>query len=250
MYFNKLGTTEYNGVTIPDIFKRIVIANDEIVKSDLFEQYEIIEGETPESLSFNYYGRVDYYWTILIINNIKSRFFDWPMNSQELAQYIDSKYGNKSALFFANSNNNMNLCDTKYIHKGSAEYEVLGCDRDLCKLEIQKVTETQIYAQDDLILLDKTRKYLTSNVVTRVVYENEFAVHHIEAQDKDNDVIIPSKQQLLTSYLNSAEMGGTFIVSNADYESTENEKRRKILLIKPSYINQFVSNFKALAQAE
>ena len=53
MYFNKLGTTEYNGITIPDILKRITLTGD-ISVSNLAEQYTVIEGESPESLSFNY----------------------------------------------------------------------------------------------------------------------------------------------------------------------------------------------------
>ena len=88
MYFNKLGTTEYNGIVIPDILKRISLTGD-VSKSNLVDQYSIGEGETPESVSFDYYGSVDYYWTILLVNNIKSRYFDWPMSSQELGQYVE-----------------------------------------------------------------------------------------------------------------------------------------------------------------
>ena len=250
MYFNKLGTTEYNGTTIPDILKRITLVGD-VATSNLVDQYTIPEGETPESLSFLYYGVVDYYWTILLSNNIKSRYFDWPMSSQELSQYITSKYGNKSALFFTEQilNNFIPLCDAKYVKTVNSKiYSVLECDRNLNKLVIEKITETQIAANDTIILLDKNKKDLFSISPTRVVYENEYSVHHVTDQAIENYNEAAPIRQYLNQYLNG--QGGEFIISNYDYEVQENENKRSIFLIRPQYISQFVNTFKSLATAD
>ena len=34
------------------------------------DEYLIRSGDTPESISFEYYNRVDYGWTIMIVNDI------------------------------------------------------------------------------------------------------------------------------------------------------------------------------------
>jgi hypothetical protein len=244
MYFNKLGTTQYNDITIPDIFKRIVPISAEFGKSDLFEQYEISEAETPESLSFSYYGRVDYYWVILITNNIKSRFFDWPMSSKELGSYIESKYGNKSALFF--EDNSLlgfdKFGEVTYVVKGNYKFKVFNADRNLNKLEIEKITPSQLLQESNVNFLDKDEKVLTGKQVSRIVYENEQALHHIN--------FLVENRLMLNSYIKNNVGTNDIFVSNANYESAENEKRRNIFLLKPQYIGAFVSNFKSLAQAD
>lgn len=192
MYFSKLGTTEYNDITIPDILKRIVISN--VVKdSNLFETYEIVENETPEIVSFNYYGSVNYYWTILLANNIKSRYFDWALGSQDLNQHIISKHGNKSAVFFLESKMNsvFNFCDVKYIAKVGTIYiwNVVGCDRNLNKLETEKLTDKNLKTNDLLSLLNANGEILTTITVDRIVYENEQSIHHfvdVDMSDRNN----------------------------------------------------------------
>ena len=249
MYFEKLGTTEYNNITIPDIFKRIVISNPEITKSDLVEQYEITEGETPESLSFKYYDSVEYYWTIMLLNNIKSRYFDWPFSSQELGQYILGKYGNKSALFFHENNltsNNIVLCTAKYIRVNTVEnnykeYQVYSCDRNLNKLEIEKITELEMRPiHTDLNLLDNNKNIITTLVADRIVYENEQSVHHFKISDTP-------QREFLVRYINYSPVPE--MVTNQEFESELNEQKRKIYLIKPNFISLFVNAFKAAAQS-
>ena len=241
MYFNKLGTTEYNGIVIPDILKRISLTGD-VSKSNLVDQYSIGEGETPESVSFNYYGSVDYYWTILLVNNIKSRYFDWPMSSQELGQYVESKYGNRIALFFKETdiNNQFNFCDTKYIINSAGKLSTVSeCDRNLNKIVITK-TEEIVISGSVVQFLDINKKIIASLIVSRVVYENIYAVHH--TNDGDENRIY------LNAYINSA--GQQNIVSNYDYEVQENENRRSIFLINPTYISTYVNAFKVLARAD
>lgn len=243
MYFNKLGTTEYNNITIPDILKRVTLTGD-ISVSNLAEQYTIIEGETPESLSFNYYGAVDYYWVILLCNNIKSRYFDWPMSSNELGQYIEQLYGNKSALFF--SENQLDgffvLCDAKYVRTTTnKEYSVLECDRNLNKLVIEKISSSDILEGNHITLLNDEKEIICGLQTSRVVYENEYAVHHLVDGEEN-------PREYLNSYV--AGQGEEYIVSNTQHELEQNENKRIIFLIKPEYVSTFVNTFKSQAKSE
>lgn len=240
MYFNKLGTTEYNGITIPDIFKRIIITA-EAQNSNLFEKYEIIEGETPESLSYNYYGVVDYYWLIMIVNSIKSRYFSWPLSSQEIGQYVESLYGNKSALFFTESQlNDIVLCETKFISFNNQTKKVVDCDRNLNKLIIEKVTDQQIQSHTQVSLLNQNNVILKTVVPSRTVYENEYAVHHFEG--------IETQPRLLLNQYVTGE-SNTSVVSNYDHEINLNEQKRSIVLVRPPFISTLVNEYKKLALA-
>jgi hypothetical protein len=241
MYFNKLGTTEYNNVTIPDILKRIVIGQDALT-SELVEQYTIAENETPESLSFNYYGKVDYYWVIMLINNIKSRFFDWPMGSYELGKYTEEKYGNKTAVFFAEEeiNSKYPMCLAKFVVIEGKKYKVYECDRNLNKIVIDKIKASDITNPLPLLvgLQDEKENLFFSMRTEKIVYENEVAVHHFEGNEQ-------YPRQHIQDYIRGDSLTNT--ISNQEFESKENENKREIVLIKPEYLLTFVNEFKRIA---
>jgi hypothetical protein len=58
-------------------------------------RYTIKEGETPESISYDKYDSTEWYWTILLLNNIIDLNNDWPVDAVELDTAINKKYGNK-----------------------------------------------------------------------------------------------------------------------------------------------------------
>lgn len=66
----------------------------------VYYQYVIGEGETPEMVSHKFYGSADKHWTLLLLNEILHPQFDWPMNSQNLVDFIDLKYRQEN---YANS---------------------------------------------------------------------------------------------------------------------------------------------------
>ena len=33
-----------------------------------------------------------YYWIILLFNNIKDRFYDWPLTQDQFEKYVNDKY--------------------------------------------------------------------------------------------------------------------------------------------------------------
>jgi len=56
-------------------------------------KYILKEGETPESISHSRYGSTQWYWTILLLNNIIDVNADWPRTSLQLDTNIEEKYG-------------------------------------------------------------------------------------------------------------------------------------------------------------
>lgn len=56
-------------------------------------KYTIKDGETPESISYDKYGSTEWYWTILLLNNIIDMNNDWPVDAVELDTSIEKQYG-------------------------------------------------------------------------------------------------------------------------------------------------------------
>ena len=96
MYYDAVGNK--NPKLVTNILKRVKVKDG--VKNDiaLFDKYQVKFGESPEITSFKLYGSVDYYWTILLMNNIRDRFYEWPLSEQQFEEYVNAKYTNPQAV--------------------------------------------------------------------------------------------------------------------------------------------------------
>lgn len=54
--------------------------------------YDVRDGERPDTVATNIYGDPKYTWLVLIVNNILS-LYDWPLTNEEFELYLTSKYG-------------------------------------------------------------------------------------------------------------------------------------------------------------
>lgn len=82
---------------LTNIAFRIVNKTNIVDDRSAFYEYTLLDGEKIENLSFSYYGSVEYYWTILLINNIFDINYDLPLSQLDFADYIVEKYGSYAA---------------------------------------------------------------------------------------------------------------------------------------------------------
>lgn len=101
MYFSKFpsvnytkanSNTQYDVVT--DATIRVSFSKEIKENYVIYEEYDIKEGETPEIVAFKYYENAQYHWIILMINDIIDPRFEWPLNNQQLNDYVAAKYDN------------------------------------------------------------------------------------------------------------------------------------------------------------
>ena len=78
--------------TITDIFRR-VSANKFANNFAVMQEITIPDGFTVEQVADKYYGRPDYHWIILILNEIIDVRQEWPMYDRDLIEYAKLKYG-------------------------------------------------------------------------------------------------------------------------------------------------------------
>lgn len=76
---------DFETVKIINIFRKFEFKN---YPAENYIYYTIKNGETPEIISYNYYGTTDYWWIILLYNNIFDPFYDWPLSETDLEQYV------------------------------------------------------------------------------------------------------------------------------------------------------------------
>lgn len=79
--------------TVTDITQNIRVVSSILDSITLYDEYDIMDGETPEIISNKIYESPLYHWVIVITNQRFNYLEDWPMPSDTLEQYITNKYG-------------------------------------------------------------------------------------------------------------------------------------------------------------
>ena len=92
IYYDAAGNGNYKLVT--NLLRRVQIKEGLKESAALFDLYDITGEETPESVAEQFYGNQKYYWVILLFNNIKDRFYDWPLSQEQFETYVNDKYSN------------------------------------------------------------------------------------------------------------------------------------------------------------
>lgn len=66
-----------------------------------FDTYDIKDGETPETLAYDFYGDVNLHWVIMLVNKRFNIYKDWPKTTASFESYLRQK--------FATAKNNKNV---------------------------------------------------------------------------------------------------------------------------------------------
>lgn len=82
---------DYTVVT--DIFQRIKFRSNLLNNARVFYPYSIQDGDTPEIIAHKYYGSVDYFWVVTLVNGIVDPLRDWPKNYANFVGYLIDTYG-------------------------------------------------------------------------------------------------------------------------------------------------------------
>ena len=83
---------------LPDILRRVKLRSAIKGGGMLFDKYDVKEGEKPEDVAYKWFGDAELHWVILMTNNVTDRYYDWPMNQAQFAEYLDDKYSNPDAI--------------------------------------------------------------------------------------------------------------------------------------------------------
>ena len=97
-YFNEFPEIDYNitgqkGKTkkVTDIWRRVKVRSKIADNVSLYDQYDVPEGDSPETIAFKVYGSTDYFWVICLLNNVVNRYHDWPLDEFNFQQFVKDK---------------------------------------------------------------------------------------------------------------------------------------------------------------
>ena len=83
-----------NPKLVVDLMRRVKIRSKIKDEASLYDKYDVVDGDTPESIAFKYFGNAQLHWVILMLNDMTNRYYDWPLNVYDFEKYVNEKYTN------------------------------------------------------------------------------------------------------------------------------------------------------------
>ena len=213
-YFNFFPKTLYNTDnkvnsldSVTNIIARYAFESSLKENTVAFYEYEIKDGETPEIIASKYYDSPERHWIVLLFNNVIDPQFDWPLDYRSLLNFIEEKY---SAPNYADTANTgiSGLSWARNTSNIQSYYKVITqqtVDNTYRdEIEVDSIT----YANNDFMQPGASTNYLLN----------------------DGKSITISTDKTTKSYF--------------DYEQEENEKKRKIKLLKRDFASAVEKEFK------
>lgn len=202
-----------NQQAVTNIFARSTFLKEVSENSAIYFKYQVQESDTPEIIAHKIYGSEYRSWIILLFNKYINPMYEFPLKSSVLDDYVVSKY-----------DQTITQAQTTIHH-----YE-------------QEITKTVTYngikfyeSVESHIISDKEYNFVTSTLVDRTV-----------PSIADTSLTVNSEQKTLDNGQVVTVVTRNKAVSNYQHEVNENEKRRTIQLIDPSYVSRIEQEFKQL----
>ena len=92
-YFNQFPKTTFLNQTIVNLTTGIKL--HQLIKDDAFAlmNYAVKDGESPDTVAYNYYDSPALSWLVLLSNNIIDPYFEWPLSVYDFEAFVKKKYG-------------------------------------------------------------------------------------------------------------------------------------------------------------
>ena len=174
MYFRQFPLLVYDAVgggdykLVTNLLKRVALHTKAKSVASIFDTYDVRSGETPEMVSYEYYGDPEYHWIILLVNNITDRYHQWPMNNRQFHSHVSARY------------------------------------------------------------------------------DNVDATHHYEIYQESGDTTVKINIGPSNVDTDGETIADAVLVTNREYEEAKQDELRKIRLLDPTYVEQFVEDFENL----
>jgi hypothetical protein len=226
MYFKSFPYTFYSlddtstVQVVTNITTRVTLSEEVKTNLGLFDEYDIRDGETPELVANKFYNNSELHWLVLHYNDIIDPRFDWPMDTNNLNRYVAGKYTDTNA--------------THHFEDASGNYT----NGNAYILSSNAFTN---FSVNDAITNN------TNNGVGYITQKNSSSNVRITITTggfKTGDQILKASNTTNRANITSTVILSGTPVTNFAYEDEVNESKRRIKILKASYIDAIVNDFK------
>jgi hypothetical protein len=93
IYDFNYGTTTSKTSVVTDITRNVRFRKELFSSVAYYDEYDIVDGETPEIIAEKIYNNAEYHWIIMLANDKYDYISDFPLAEQQLTRHIQEVYG-------------------------------------------------------------------------------------------------------------------------------------------------------------
>ena len=137
-------------IIITDFLRRVSLSDKFRINTVFLDEYLVKDGETPEMVSNIFYGKPEYHWIILMVNDITNPREEWPILDAKVTDLVYLKY------------------DFKITVPDGGEYtanDVITSDND-GKFLVSKVVDDVVHMRSQVGKIQLTTSNTLTNVTT------------------------------------------------------------------------------------
>ena len=273
-YFESFPKISYNNIQAIDITRRAIVEANIIKDQSAFYPYTLSDGETADSLAYDYYGDANYVWIIYFVNNIVDPYYDVPLTQEQFDAFIIKKYGslakaNQTIKFYRNNyyedDSILTISGYEALNPERKRYwtptvnydnNIIGYERiqDDTVVTTNKIISIEITANTALTVGEKVIQ-TTSGASAYIEFSNtsQLTLKHVNGQfsnsytivGQDSAIIATPTSSVITLIENvSANVAVYFSpVTDYDYERGLNDKKKNVKLIDNRYTATIEASF-------
>jgi hypothetical protein len=224
---------------LTDITTNVRVRKQVLENITLYDEYDIMDGETPEMIAEKVYGNPELHWVIMLVNQRYNYIQDFPLTNAELYEHCIATYGED------------HLEDVHHYERDGIQtngvVELVVPRSIALDAKVNDIINGLPKTSGKVASIDLDTLTLTLNMAFgRFVNGQAVALNGIR-YDNDLEQNVYTTIQNFNILANSFTVNSNYdLVTNYEYELIENEKKRRIKLISPTLINQFVTEYMSL----
>lgn len=224
---------------LTDITSNVRFRKEVLDNITLYDEYDMIEGETPEMVAEKIYGNPELHWIIMLFNERYDYLKDYPLTNAELYEHCVLTYGED------------HLEDVHHYEKNGIYVTGVATltvpPEILSQAKVHDILNSLPNTSATIQSIDEASSTLVLNMTFgRFVNGQEVALNGVR-YDTDLEKNVYATIDLFTVLTDSFEVNSEYdLVTNYEYELITNEKKRRIKIISPTIVGRIVNEFNKL----
>ena len=232
---------------VTDITRNVRFRKELLSSITYYDEYDIVDGETPEIIAEKIYGNPEYHWIIMLANDRYDYINDFPMINSSLVKHAADKYNpvlysNSGDWYFTGSGSNRrlyfkvsNASDAFNPHylTTSVYYTVTG------KTNNGDFTISETWGNGNSGINYLTQEFWVKT--TQALNSTPIGDLTITTTGRENNPVYFINSD---GYKVEHDVPGATSVSGIQEEERINESKRRIKIISPQLVNTIIKNFK------
>lgn len=233
---------------VPNLFLRLGFLQSTLSQTSSYDRYKLEDGDTPEIIAEKVYGDSGAGWMIIYANKIFDPQFDWPLDSDAFESYIINKYGSveKAQISIHHIEKKITRENVTTGESFTSYYNV----------SIKRYTDNLPNVPFDYWAWNQEPSLVAGNGTIKVSADSsDKKADNLEFDiTADNDEVISNgsleQKSFSKQYVVGEDIFNEYIegkaVSVYNYEFDLNEEKKFIRVIKNTYYNRIMYEFRTL----